>query len=129
VEELQEAEEVGPKVAESIMAFFREPHNQLLVERLKKAGLKFEHTIQRKKEGALKGLTFVLTGTLPSLTRDEAKERIEAASGKVTSSVSAKTSYVVAGEEAGSKLDKAQALGLKVIGEPELLALLANGVE
>ena len=123
-EELQGAEEVGPKVAESIMAFFHESHNRQLMQRLKAAGLTFEQEIKVKKEGHLKGLTFVLTGTLPTMTRDEAKERIEAAGGKVTSSVSSKTSYVVAGEEAGSKLDKARTLGLKVIGEPELVALL-----
>jgi DNA ligase (NAD+) len=122
--ELQGASEVGPKVAESIMAFFREPHNQVLLQRLKDAGLKFEQPVKAKKEGNLKGLTFVLTGTLPTMTRDEAKERIEAAGGKVSSSVSSKTSYVVAGEEAGSKLDKARALNLKVIGETELVALL-----
>jgi DNA ligase (NAD+) len=126
-EELQGAEEVGPKVAESIQSFFREAHNRLLIERLRKAGLTFEQAIEPKKEGLLKGLTFVLTGTLPNLTRDEAKARIEAAGGKVTSSVSARTSYVVAGEEAGSKLDKARALNLKVIGEPELNELLERG--
>ena len=125
-EKLQEAEEVGPKVAESIMAFFRESHNQELVERLRAAGLQFSHTVKRKKEGKLKGLTFVLTGTLPTLTRDEAKEKIEAAGGKVTGSVSAKTSYVVAGEEAGSKLDKARTLNINVIGEPELVVLLSE---
>ena len=123
-EELQGAEEVGPRVAESIMDFFREPHNHRLVERLKKAGLQFEHAVTRKKEGKLKGLTFVLTGTLPSMTREEAKEKIEAAGGKVTGSVSAKTNYVVAGEEAGSKLDKARTLNIPVIGEPELVELL-----
>jgi DNA ligase (NAD+) len=127
VAELQGADEVGPKVGESIAAFFRESHNQTLLERLKAAGLQFTHEIKPKTGGKLKGLTFVLTGTLPSLTRDDAKEKIEAAGGKVTSAVSAKTSYVVAGEEAGSKLDKANALGLKVIGEPELLELLDQG--
>jgi len=126
MEELQGAEEVGPKVAESIAAFFREPHNQELIERLRKAGLTFEQTVRRKKDGHLKGLTFVLTGTLPTLTRDEAKEKIEGAGGKVSSSVSAKTSFVVAGAEAGSKLDKARALNLKVIDEPELIRLLTE---
>jgi DNA ligase (NAD+) len=125
-EELQGAEEVGPKVAESIMAFFRERHNHELIGRLKQAGLQFEHTVKQKKEGKLKGLVFVLTGTLPSLTREEAKEKIEAAGGKVTGSVSAKTNYVVAGEEAGSKLDKARALNIKVIGEPELVELVTE---
>jgi DNA ligase (NAD+) len=124
LEELQDAQEVGPKVAQSIWEFFREPRNRELVERLRAAGLKFEHHVPRKKAGPLQGLTFVLTGTLPSLTRDEAKARIEAAGGKVTGSVSKQTSFVVAGEAAGSKLDKAQALGVPVIDEAKLLEML-----
>jgi DNA ligase (NAD+) len=126
-DELTAAPEVGPKVAESIHRFFREPRNQALVERLREAGLKFEHKVTRKKGGPLEGLTFVLTGTLPSMTREEAKARIEAAGGKVTGSVSQKTSYVVAGEEAGSKLDKARTLNIPVIDQARLLELLANG--
>lgn len=126
-EVLAEAQEVGPKVAESIAAFFREVHNIQLVERLRASGLTFTHTIKRPEAGPLKGLTFVLTGTLPTLTRDDAKQKIESAGGKVTGSVSRKTSYVVAGTEAGSKLDKATELGLKVIGENELLDLLSAG--
>ena len=126
VEDLQQAQEVGPKVAESISAFFREHHNRELIDRLKAASLTFEHTIKRVKDGPLQGLTFVLTGTLPTLTREEAKQQIELRGGKVTASVSKKTSYVVAGAEAGSKLDKAVELNLKVIGEPELLELLAD---
>jgi DNA ligase (NAD+) len=124
IEELQEAAEVGPKVAESIYMFFREPQNQLLVERLKNAHLSFDYTVRQRKDGPLTGLTFVLTGTLPRMTREEAKYRIEAAGGKVAAGVSGKTSYVVAGEEAGSKLDKARKLGIRVIGEEELLAML-----
>ena len=123
-EDLQRAQEVGPKVAESIAAFFREPHNEILIQRLNAANLTFEHAITRPKDGPLQGLTFVLTGTLPTLTRDEAKLQIEAAGGKVTASVSRKTSYVVAGTDAGSKLEKATELKLKVIGETELLELL-----
>ena len=122
--ELQRAEEVGPKVALSIRQFFHEPRNRELVERLRKAGLTREQEIKVKAAGPLEGKTFVLTGTLPTLTREEAKERIEAAGGKVTGSVSKKTDYVVAGEEAGSKLDKANSLGIPVIGEPELLEML-----
>ena len=121
--ELQRAEEVGPKVALSIRQFFHESRNRELVERLRKAGLTFEQEIKVKAAGRLDGKTFVLTGTLPSLSREEAKERIEAAGGKVTGSVSKKTDYVVAGEEAGSKLDKANSLGIPVIGEPELLEM------
>ena len=88
---LQQAEEVGPKVSASIRQFFDEPRNRELVDRLRKAGLTFEHAIQKKKGGHLTGKTFVLTGTLPNLTRDDAKARIEEAGGKVTGSVSKKT--------------------------------------
>ena len=124
VEQLQEAQEVGPKVAESIAEFFREPQNQELIERLRAAGLMFEHMVRRRPDGPLAGFTFVLTGTLPTLKRDEAKFRIEAAGGKVAGSVSKKTTFVVAGEDAGSKLDKARQLEIPVIGETELLAML-----
>jgi DNA ligase (NAD+) len=86
--------------------------------------LTFDHAIKKKIAGKLAGKVFVLTGTLPNLTREDAKGRIEAAGGKVTGSVSKKTDYVVAGEDPGSKLDKANSLGVPVIGEPELLALL-----
>ena len=123
-ERLQQAEEVGPKVSQSIRQFFHEPRNRELVERLRKAGLTFEHTIRKKTSGALLGKTFVLTGTLPNLAREDAKARIESAGGKVTGSVSKKTDYVVAGADPGSKLDKANELGIPVLGEPELLELL-----
>lgn len=121
---LQQAEEVGPKVAQSIVEFFGEERNLKLVERLREAGLQFEHEVKKKTGGALSGRTFVLTGTLPTMTREEATARIEAAGGKVTGSVSKKTSYVVAGAEAGSKLQKAQSLGIPVIDEAELVRLL-----
>ncbi len=126
-ETLQTAEEVGPKVARSIYQFFREPRNAELVARLKAEGLRFTQEV-RKKPGsaALAGLTFVLTGTLPHLSREDAKAKIEAAGGKVTGSVSKKTDFVVAGEEAGSKLAKAQELGVAVITEAELLARIGN---
>ena len=123
VEDLQRAEEVGPKVAESVYEFFREPRNQELVERLRKAGLKFGYETRRKKGGPLTGMTFVLTGTLPNLTREDATRVIELAGGKVSGSVSSKTNYVVAGEEAGSKLDKARGLGVEVIDERRLLEM------
>jgi DNA ligase (NAD+) len=123
-ETLQEAHEIGPKVADSIRQFFGEERNRELVERLREAGLRFTAPKQPKKKGPLTGLTFVLTGTLPTLKREEAKERIEAAGGKVAGSVSSKTDYVVAGEEAGSKLDKARELKVPVIGEKRLLSLL-----
>jgi DNA ligase (NAD+) len=103
--------------------FFAEQSNRELIERLRAAGLTF-NAERRKRTAKLEGLTFVLTGTLPVLTRDEAKDRIEAAGGRVSGSVSKKTSYVVAGEEAGSKLDKARDLKVPIIGEAELLEML-----
>jgi DNA ligase (NAD+) len=122
-EELTRVNDIGPKVAATVREFFSNERNLALVERLRGYGLTF--TAERKVRGtALNGLTFVLTGTLPTLTRDEAKERIEAAGGKVSGSVSKKTDYVVAGEEAGSKLDKAQSLGVAVLDEAGLLGLL-----
>ncbi len=124
-EQLQAVNEVGPRVSQSIRAFFAEQPNRDTVEALRAAGLQFTAT-KRERTTELAGLTFVLTGTLPTLTREQAKERIESAGGKVSGSVSKKTSYVVAGEEAGSKLEKANELGLKVLDEAGLLALLAG---
>ncbi len=124
LDQLQKADEVGPKVAHSIAQFFAEPRNRELVERLREAGLQFTQEIVVKPAGPFDGLTFVLTGTLPTLTRDQAKARIEAAGGKVTGSVSRKTDFVVAGEDAGSKLDKARALGVAVLDEARLLEKL-----
>jgi DNA ligase (NAD+) len=126
-DELQAAPEVGPKVAESIFLFFREPQNQALIERLKAANLSFEYTVRRRTGGPVAGFTFVLTGTMPSLSREEAKHKIEAGGGKVAAAVSRKTTFVVAGKDAGSKLDKARELGVAVIDEVELLAMLAGG--
>jgi DNA ligase (NAD+) len=123
-EQLQEVTEVGPKVADSIHQFFAEKRNRDLIEHLRAAGLQFTAPKVIKKQGALTGKTFVLTGTLPTLTREEAKARIEAAGGKVSGSVSSKTHYVVAGEEAGSKLDKAKALNIAILDEPALFAIL-----
>jgi DNA ligase (NAD+) len=123
-EELQQAEEVGPKVAESIFQFFREPRNRELVERLRVAGLQFEYKSTRPKGGPLSGLTFVITGTLPTLSREDAKKLIETSGGKVAGSVSSKTSYVLAGEEAGSKLDKARELGIRVIDVDKLIEMI-----
>jgi DNA ligase (NAD+) len=124
--ELERVEEVGPRISSAILDFFARPANRALVESLKHHGVLM--TAEKKQRSTqLAGLTFVLTGTLPNLTRDEAKQRIETAGGKVSGSVSKKTSYVVAGEEAGSKLDKAQELKVRVIDEAALLDLLQNG--
>jgi DNA ligase (NAD+) len=119
VEELQDVNEVGPRIAESIVEFFSIAANRKLVERLREAGLTL--TGHKKQRGTkLVGKTFVLTGTLAHFTRDEAKKMIEDAGGKVTGSVSKKTDYVVAGADAGSKLDKAKELGVHVIDEKEM---------
>src|SRR5271170_1878183 len=119
IEELQDVNEVGPRIAESIVEFFSIAANRKLVERLREAGLTL--TGQKKQRGTkLAGKTFVLTGTLAHFTRDEAKKMIEDAGGKVTGSVSKKTDYVVAGVDAGSKLDKAKELGVQVIDEKEM---------
>ena len=124
-EELERVEEVGPRISQAILEFFAQPANLALIQSLKYAGV--DMTAERKQRSAqLAGLTFVLTGTLPTLTRDEAKTRIEAAGGKTAGSVSKKTSYVVAGEEAGSKLDKARELKVPVLDEAGLLSLLQS---
>ena len=124
MEDLQHVQEVGPKVATAVYDFFQNEQNIALIEDLKKHGLKL--TAEKKvKTTQLEGLTFVLTGTFPTLSREEAKEKIEAAGGKVSGSVSKKTSYLVAGEEAGSKLAKAGELKIEVIDEARLLKMLA----
>jgi len=121
--DLEKVEEVGPRISQAILEFFADAENRDLVRRLADAGVNM--TAERRHRSAqLAGLTFVLTGTLPNLTRDEAKAKIEAAGGKTAGSVSKKTSYVVAGEEAGSKLDKARELKVSVLDEAGLLALL-----
>ena len=122
-EELQEVNEVGPRIAESIVEFFQEPKNRALVKQLQDLGLRLTGT-RKQRDTKLTGKTFVLTGTLPHLTRDEAKKMIEDAGGRVSGSVTKKTDFVVAGDDAGSKLDKAKELGVKVIGEREMQELL-----
>ena len=126
-EALQRVPDVGPVVAESIAGFFAEAHNREVIAGLTEAGVRGEAEARTEDSVAvLRGQTFVLTGSLPSLSREAAGALIEAAGGKVSGSVSKKTDYVVAGEDAGSKLDKARALGITVIGEDGLRKLLGN---
>lgn len=127
-EQLLEVPDVGPVVAQSIRTFFEQPHNREVAEQLRAAGVTWaEHEgAERAAPKPLAGQTFVLTGTLPTMSRDEAKDLLEAAGAKVAGSVSKKTTYVVAGTEAGSKLDKAQQLGITILDEAGLQALLAE---
>jgi DNA ligase (NAD+) len=123
-EQIAQTPGVGPKMAESVAAQLAEPQMQALIADLRAAGLQFESAGPPPNEGPLAGRTFVLTGTLPDLTREQATERITTAGGRVTSSVSKKTDYVVAGESPGSKLEKAERLGVAVLDEAGLLGLL-----
>jgi DNA ligase (NAD+) len=125
---LLEVHDVGPVLAESLARFFAERHNREVIAALRKAGVHWAETEpQRASAGPLAGLTFVLTGTLPGLTREDAKARIEEKGGKVAGSVSRKTSYVVAGADSGSKLQKAVELDIPVLDEAGLLKLIARG--
>ncbi|MEG4534833.1 NAD-dependent DNA ligase LigA [Microcoleus sp. D2_18a_D3] len=121
---------IGPEIAQAVYQWFRVPANQSLIARLKTAGLQLQSEVKNPTLAStnlqLAGKSFVLTGTLPTLKRDEAKDLIQKAGGKVTSSVSAKTDYVVVGEDAGSKLEKAQSLGIELLSESELLELLSK---
>lgn len=127
VEALSEVSDVGPVVAQSIHTFFEQPHNREVVEQLRACGLSWEEgEPAARAPQPLAGKTFVLTGTFPTLSRDQAKDLLEAAGAKVAGSVSKKTDYVVAGAEAGSKLEKAQTLGVAVIDEAAMLAMLAT---
>ena len=123
-EQLLAVNDVGPIVAKSIHTFFAQPHNREVVEQLRASGVTWEEGVPADVPKPLAGKTFVLTGTFPTLSRDQAKDLLEAAGAKVAGSVSKKTSYVVAGAEAGSKLDKAQALGVPVLDEAAMLAML-----
>ena len=125
---LLEVRDVGPVLAQSILQFVSEGHNRDVISRLRKAGVHWTETEpRRERAGTLSGLTFVITGTLPTLSRDDAKAMIEEHGGKVAGSVSKKTSYVLAGAEPGSKLDKAGELGVPVLDEEQLMAMLAAG--
>lgn len=125
---LENVPDVGPIIASSVARWFAESRNLELIQRLRQAGLNFQSSLYKPEaaQGGLAGKTFVLTGTLPTLKREEASARIEALGGKVSGSVSKKTDYVVAGEEAGSKLAKAQSLGLAILDENQFLELLKS---
>lgn len=128
IDALQQVPDVGPTVAKSITDFFAEPHNREVIEQLRASGVQWEESdgvqIPTAHDSAINGKTFVLTGTLPNMTRDEAKQQIEDQGGKVTGSVSSKTDYVVAGADPGGKYDKAVKLGVNILDEAGLLSLL-----
>ncbi len=127
LEEIETVHTIGPEIAQSVAQWFQVPANKKLIKGLRRAGLQLEATPEEQAQaaaaGPLVGKTFVLTGTLPTLTRPEATKIIEAAGGKVTSSVSKATDYLVAGEKAGSKLTKAEGLGVAILSEADLLAM------
>jgi DNA ligase (NAD+) len=133
-EAISELHGIGPEITQSLQQWFNTPANQALVQQLRDVGLSLASSEQERQnlasrssvDGVLAGQTVVLTGTLPSMSRTQAKELIEAAGGKVSGSVSKKTSFVLAGEEAGSKLEKANKLGISVIDEAGLIALLES---
>ena len=128
LDDLQAIDDVGPVVAARVRTFFDEQHNIDEISRLQKFGVSWPESdpVQTKSDGSLSGKTFVITGTLPSMTRDEAKDLIRSLGGKVTGSVSKKTDFLVAGEKAGSKLSKAEELGIRVLSEGELTSLAAK---
>jgi DNA ligase (NAD+) len=125
---LLDVRDVGPVLVQSILQFLAEAHNRKVIADLRAAGVHWTEAAPRQARGGkLSGLTFVITGTLPTLSRDDAKALIEEHGGKVAGSVSKKTSYVVAGAEPGSKLDKAGELGVQVLDEQQLTAMVAGG--
>jgi DNA ligase (NAD+) len=126
LEELECIEGLGPVTAQAVVNFFADARNQTVVEKLAQAGVRMEAEARRLASQALAGRTFVITGTLPTLSRSEAKALVEANGGKVTGSVSSKTSYLIAGDAPGSKLDKARQLGVPVLDEDGLRALVAS---
>ena len=126
LDDLQGLEGIGPNIAQAVVDWIGQRRNRRLLDKLRKAGVWPQQESTAEAQGPLVGLTFVITGTLPTLSRDQAKEMIQLAGGKVTGSVSAKTDYVVVGESAGSKLEKAQELGIPTLDEAGLLALLGS---
>ena len=128
IEQLESVTDVGPIVAKSVWQFFQELHNRQVINDLRASGITWQESEGRPRLDAAKSRTFVLTGTLPSMTRDDARALIEARGHKVVGSVSRKTDYVVAGEESGSKLEKAMELGITVLDEKKFLQLI-EGLE
>lgn len=126
-EDYMQIPEVGPKMAESLVNFFSEPSNRALIERLQELGLNMKEEKAASTSRALQGKTFVLTGTMETMTRQEASEKIEALGGKTSSSVSKKTSYVVAGKDPGSKYEKARSLGVTILDEAQFIELVEQG--
>ena len=124
LEALQEVRDVGPEVAQSVRSFFSEPKNRESIARMRDAGLEIAQRAPGPRGRGLEGKTFVFTGALPTLTRDEARDRVEARGGKVASSVSRKTDFVVVGADPGSKAAKARGLGVAVLDEDGFRALL-----
>ena len=122
---LQQIQDIGPVVAKHITHFFAQPHNQQVIEQLLNE-IEIQLPVASRHKQVLTGKTFVITGTLPGMTRDEARELLQAAGAKVSGSVSAKTDYLLAGEKAGSKLAKAEKLGVEVIDEARLKKLLGS---
>ena len=122
-EDIEAVHEIGPSISESVKRFFSDKNNIKMVDRLKKAGLQFKSAETKLISENLKNKTFVLTGTLSTMSRDEAKDKIVAHGGSVTSSVSKNTDFVVVGDSPGSKFDKAQKLGVKILSEENLLEL------
>jgi DNA ligase (NAD+) len=126
LEEIQEVEGIGPTTAEGIVEWFRRPGNRRVIEKLKKAGVWPRAEARGSRGGPLEGKTFVITGTLPNLSREQAKALIVERGGKVTDSVSAKTNYLVVGEAPGSKLEKAKAMGVPTVDENGLRKLVGG---
>ncbi len=126
VEDLETVEGIGPHIAQGVVDWFSRPPNQQLIHKLRRAGLRMQAEVPAQAPQPLAGLTFVITGTLPTMSRDQAKAYIEARGGKVTGSVSKKTDYLLSGENPGSKLAKAQSLGTKVISEEDLRGLTGS---
>ena len=122
-EQLTQIHEIGPKVAETLVDYFANPTNQLLLRKLSQLGVNATPEVTVQQDGPLSGLTFVITGTLASMGRHDAESLVERLGGRAAGSVSKKTDYLVAGENAGSKLERAQALGVKIIDEQEFLAM------